>query len=165
MKNTKCHIQNRTRLTNYSRRSRSFSLPQAKRKSKQGSKQYNGQNWSCPSSHKTLTDQRETSLAQKRNRVITTDLDLDTSKSPLTPRHGTSPVKVRDRTLVRTQSPLPFLKAPVPGSSPGRPSSCSQGCEDGFLLTTERKPKPTLRNTSSPEVSKSKLSPSNPIGP
>lgn len=74
----------------------------------------------------------------------------------------TGPVKVRDRTPVWLQSPFPFLKAPASGSSPERPSSRNKNWEDGFLLTNGEK---TQADTSSPEVSKSKLSRSNRVEP
>lgn len=104
-------------------------------------KRYSGQSWSRPSSHKSLIDQREISWVPKRTRVLGTDFAPGLRNIAPDPRATeTSLVKVRDRTLNWTQRPFFLLKAPVPGSSPGRPSARSQGWgKTGFFLQTERK--------------------------
>lgn len=77
----------------------------------------------------------------------------------------TGPVKVRNRTTAWTQSLFPFLKAAVSGALLEDQAPAIKVQKTGFFLQTERKPKPTVHNTSSPEVSKSKLSQSNRVEP
>lgn len=166
MKNITFHINNRTRLTNQFRRSLCFSLPQAKLMSKQGSKTLQ---WSkrilsfMPQEHDRprgdfIGPEEKHSYKYKFGPGF-----FRIAPDPIVTETG--PVKVRDKTPVWTQSPSPFLQAPVPGSSPGDHAPAATLGKTGFFPQTERKPKPTLRNTSSPEVSKSKLSLSNGVEP
>lgn len=91
---------------------------------------------------------------------------VDFSESTLTPyTRETGPVKVRDRAPVWIQSPFPFLKTPGSGALPDDRAPAIKAGEMGFFSQTERKPKATLLNTSSPEVSKYKLSLSNGLEP